>query len=588
MTEIYEPFLGMKEGYMQDFAGQSIGRYHIIEPLGEGGMAVVYKAYDTHLECEVAVKVIRTENLPQSGVERALKRFEREAKAVARLNHPNIVKVTDYGEEDGKPYLVMPFLPGGTLKQLIRERGQIPWQEAARILIPIAEALAYAHEEKVIHRDIKPSNILLTRSGQPMLTDFGVAKIIEDEATQDLTGTSATVGTPEYMAPEQITSKTVDARADLYSLGVVFYEMVTGRKPFEADTPMAVLVKHASEPLPRPSQYNKNLPLNIENILIKALTKKPEDRYQSADEIRKALQKLVSGAGEDEKSTGEGSPKKSQKLQGDIINKSWLRIALVSIAVIGLLGLGFLLSSLINKGIPAQQISNPTNTVLPSPSLTLEPTNTFLPTGTVEPTLTPTITMTPKPDNSFTVMVDAPLKCRQGPSEYLYPYTKVLDPQIIEVVGKNSDWSWIYFYTLSESCWTKKDLVYFQNDITNLEIVENPEVVDPIYYGYLSAICKYKKGDMYAGFQDTGWDGNKCWAEPLCYLHFTDNEGGFFVSEFDAISYGTNNEFEKTVLAIPFTKESQINNDLGISVLESIRKIPCTTSHDGTFYVLSY
>ena len=268
---------------------QSIGRYHIIEPLGEGGMAVVYKAYDTHLECEVAVKVIRVDNLPRNAEERALKRFEREAKAVARLTHPNIVKVTDYGEEDGKPYLVMPYLPGGTLKELIKERGQIPWQEAARILIPIAEALAYAHSQGVIHRDIKPSNILLTQSGQPMLTDFGVAKIIEDEATQDLTGTSATVGTPEYMAPEQITSKTVDARADLYSLGVVFYEMITGRKPFEADTPMAVLFKHASDPLPRPSQYVNNLPDIAEQFLYKSLSKKPTERFQTADEVSKVL-----------------------------------------------------------------------------------------------------------------------------------------------------------------------------------------------------------------------------------------------------------------------------------------------------------
>ena len=277
---------------MNDLSGQALGRYHLIEKLGEGGMAVVYKAVDTRLECEVAVKIIRTEDLPQSGVERALKRFEREAKAVAQLNHPNIVRVMDYGEQDGMPYLVMPYQPGGTLKELINERGQIPWDETVHLLIPIAEALGYAHLQGVIHRDVKPSNILLTQSGQPMLTDFGVAKVLEDKETQDLTGTSAAVGTPEYMAPEQITSKTVDGRADLYSLGVVFYEMITGRKPFMADTPMAVLFKHASDPLPRPTQFVKNLPQNVELFLLKTLAKEPENRYQTADDIKKTLLSL--------------------------------------------------------------------------------------------------------------------------------------------------------------------------------------------------------------------------------------------------------------------------------------------------------
>jgi serine/threonine protein kinase len=148
---------------MKDLSGLTIGRYHIIENLGEGGMAIVYKAYDTHLECEVAVKMIRTDQLAPNALDRALKRFEREAKKVAKLNHPNIVKVSDYGEFEGNPYLVMPYLPGGTLKGFIKNRGQILWQEATQLLIPIADALAYAHSENIIHRDIKPSNIYLLK-----------------------------------------------------------------------------------------------------------------------------------------------------------------------------------------------------------------------------------------------------------------------------------------------------------------------------------------------------------------------------------------------------------------------------------------
>jgi len=277
---------------MNNLIGQSLGRYHILEQLGEGGMATVYKAYDTRLESEVAVKVIRTEQLAPSILERALKRFEREAKALARLTHSNIVKVQDYGEYEGKPYLVMPYLAGGTLKQLLNGK-PMGYQEAAKILSPIARALGYAHQQGMVHRDVKPSNILITQSGDPMLTDFGIAKIIDEEVTMDLTGTSAAVGTPEYMAPEQVTSKSVDYRADIYGLGIVFYEMVTGRRPFQADTPMAVLFKHASEPLPRPKSFVANLPDSVEQILMKALAKHPEDRYQDMGEFASALDRVV-------------------------------------------------------------------------------------------------------------------------------------------------------------------------------------------------------------------------------------------------------------------------------------------------------
>jgi serine/threonine protein kinase len=168
---------------MSSLLGQSLGRYHILEQIGEGGMAIVYKAYDTRLEANVAVKVIRTENLAPSILENALIRFEREAKSLAKLTHPNIVKVLDYGEYEGKPYLVMPYLPGGTLKQKLHGI-PMPYQEAASILIPIARALAYAHQQGLVHRDVKPSNVLITQSGDPMLTDFGIAKILGEEVTR--------------------------------------------------------------------------------------------------------------------------------------------------------------------------------------------------------------------------------------------------------------------------------------------------------------------------------------------------------------------------------------------------------------------
>ena len=263
---------------MTNLIGQSLGRYHILEQLGEGGMATVYKAYDTRLETDVAVKVIRTENILPSVLERSLKRFEREAKSLARLTHPNIVKVTDYGEFEGKPYLVMPYLPGGTLKERIKQ-GPIPWQEAVRLLLPIAQALEYAHEQSIIHRDVKPSNILLTSKGQPMLTDFGVAKLFNMEETADLTGTGMGVGTPEYMAPEQWQGQ-VSVQTDVYALGVVLYEMVTGRRPYTADTPAALLIKQTNDPLPRPGSFAPGLPDEVEKVLLKMLAKRMEDRFR--------------------------------------------------------------------------------------------------------------------------------------------------------------------------------------------------------------------------------------------------------------------------------------------------------------------
>lgn len=277
---------------MSNLIGQSLGRYHILEQLGEGGMATVYKAYDTRLETDVAVKVIRTENLAPSALERSLKRFEREAKALARLTHPNIVKVTDFGEDEDKPYLVMEYLPGGTLKQKLGK--PMPWNESISILLPIARALDFAHRQNMIHRDVKPSNILITADGEPMLTDFGIAKILDLEETTDLTGTGMGIGTPEYMAPEQWTGKT-SVFSDQYALGVVLYEMLTGRKPYSADTPAAILLKQATEPLPRPSQFTRDLPEKMERLLLKVLARNPEDRYGSMAEFAKALESALSG-----------------------------------------------------------------------------------------------------------------------------------------------------------------------------------------------------------------------------------------------------------------------------------------------------
>ena len=270
--------------------GTDIGRYHILEQLGEGGMAVVYKAYDTQLEREVALKVLRS---GQGSNDKFIKRFKLEARALAKLNHPNIVKILDYGEQDGLPYLVMEYVPGQTLKQKIGK--PMDFKQAAAILAPIADALAYAHEHKILHRDVKPSNILIKEDGTPLLSDFGIAKMLELDETLDLTGTGVGMGTPEYMAPELGLGEPGNEKADQYSLGIVFFELVTGRKPFRADTPLAVLRKHTDEPLPRPRQYNPDLPENVERVLFKALAKNPKDRFDSILNFSNALKQLSQG-----------------------------------------------------------------------------------------------------------------------------------------------------------------------------------------------------------------------------------------------------------------------------------------------------
>jgi serine/threonine protein kinase len=322
---------------MPSLIGQSLGRYHILEQLGEGGMATVYKAYDTRLERDVAVKVIRKSAFSQEVVERMLKRFEREAKALARLTHPNIVGVIDYGEYEGSPYLVMPYLPGGTLKQRLGK--PIPWQDAARTLLPISRALQFAHEQSIVHRDVKPANILITLSGEPMLTDFGIAKILETDEVTALTSTGMGVGTPEYMAPEQWAGN-AGPQTDIYALGVVLYEMITGRKPYIADTPPAIMLKQATEPLPPPEKYVPGLPEAVEKVLLKALAK-PENRYTDMAALAGAMEFLLSSqlVGRErtiEQSTGEITQDAQESSTGRVEssrvptpekNSSWLWVA---------------------------------------------------------------------------------------------------------------------------------------------------------------------------------------------------------------------------------------------------------------------
>src|SRR5690349_13746247 len=268
---------------MGDLAGQNLGPYRILEQVGAGGTATVYKAYHTAMDRYVAIKVL-PQHLARDPNFRA--RFQREARTIARLEHRYILPVHDVGEEDGIPYFVMRYTDGGDFGNLIA-KGSLSVARAAAIVAQVAEALAYAHRQGIIHRDIKPANILIGRDGDPLLTDFGIAKIYED--TLQLTGEGVMVGTPTYMAPEQLQGQPVDARADIYALGVVLYQALTGEPPFIAETPLAVALMHIHNPLRSPRQLNSIIPESIERIILRAMAKNPSDRFQTAGEMAEAL-----------------------------------------------------------------------------------------------------------------------------------------------------------------------------------------------------------------------------------------------------------------------------------------------------------
>ncbi|HVO42157.1 MAG TPA: protein kinase [Aggregatilineales bacterium] len=261
-------------------AGQQIGSYQIVGVLGRGGMATVYRARQLSFDREVAIKVIRSDLVQRGDF---LARFQREARTVASLSHAHILKVFDYGQQDDLIYLVMELLTGGSLTERIQREGALPLNTVSTILDQIASALDYAHTKGIVHRDLKPQNVLFDEAGNAFLTDFGIAKLLNETAT--FTQTGMAMGTPIYMAPEQWQGQPVDSRADIYALGVMIFEMLTGHVPFQADTPFALMHKHIYEAPPSPLTDKTTLPPGIDPVLRQALAKNRSDRFQSAHEL---------------------------------------------------------------------------------------------------------------------------------------------------------------------------------------------------------------------------------------------------------------------------------------------------------------
>ena len=269
--------------------GKLLGnRYEMVEKIGNGGMATVYKAVDKVLKRNVAVKILRDEFTTD---EEFIKRFEVEAQSAARLTHPNIVSIYDVGVEGNLHYIVMELIQGKTLKEIIvEERGPLPWKWSVNVAIQIASALEMAHRNNIIHRDIKPHNIIITEDGIAKVTDFGIAKAVSNST---ITAFGTTIGSVHYFSPEHARGGFTDAKSDLYSLGVVMYEMMTGKVPFDADTPVSVALKHMQEDPEEPIEVNPNLPSAVNDIIMKAMQKDTTLRYQSATEMLVDLRKAL-------------------------------------------------------------------------------------------------------------------------------------------------------------------------------------------------------------------------------------------------------------------------------------------------------
>jgi beta-lactam-binding protein with PASTA domain/predicted Ser/Thr protein kinase len=258
-------------------------RYKLIELIGDGGMALVYKASDLILDRTVAVKILRSEF---STNEEFIKRFHREAESATSLNHPNVVTIYDVGEENGVFFIVMEYIEGKTLKDLIRELGVIPVPKAIKFMEQIASAIAHAHDNHIVHRDIKPHNILIDKEGVVKVTDFGIA-LAATSAT--ITHTNSILGSVHYFSPEQAKGSVVNAKSDIYSMGIVLFEMVTGSLPFSGESPVSIALKHLQEKIPHPKMLNSSIPQSVENVILKALAKDPSNRYGNVREFKESI-----------------------------------------------------------------------------------------------------------------------------------------------------------------------------------------------------------------------------------------------------------------------------------------------------------
>jgi eukaryotic-like serine/threonine-protein kinase len=335
-------------------------RYRLEEKVGSGGMSSVYRAFDPMLERWVAIKLMHRDISHDPD---QLERFRREARAVAQLNHPHVVTVIDAGEDDGAPYIVFEYVEGETLKDRIRRLGRLPVPEAVAYAIEIGRALEAAHASRLVHRDVKPQNVLIDRDGRAKVTDFGIARSLE---AQGLTATGRVLGTTDYVSPEQALGHEVTGQSDIYSLGIVLYEMLTGETPFKADTQVAVAMKHVRDPLPDVQRRRPEISASLAAVVEHATAKETENRYGTVEEIVHDLEEVL---GIEAARTGEATGEATtvlQSLTGDTADfaPSRLRrprraLALTLLVLAGLAGSGVFLAARTEKGTGGPVVKKP-------------------------------------------------------------------------------------------------------------------------------------------------------------------------------------------------------------------------------------
>lgn len=276
--------------------GQLIdNRYKIIKSIGEGGMANVYLAFDTILEREVAVKILRGDLAED---EKFVRRFQREANSASSLKHPNIVEVYDVGEDDGKYFIVMEYINGKTLKSLIKKRGILTLEEVIDIMLQLTSAVSCAHDSYIIHRDIKPQNVMILEDGRVKITDFGIAMALNNN---ELTQTNSVMGSVHYLPPEQANGSGSTIKSDIYSLGILMFELLTGKLPFKGENAVEIAIKQMREPIPSVRNISPDIPQSVENVVLKACAKNPKNRYETAREMFEDIKTCLDPVRSDEK-----------------------------------------------------------------------------------------------------------------------------------------------------------------------------------------------------------------------------------------------------------------------------------------------
>jgi len=407
---------------MADLVGTKLGQYEIREFVAAGGMAEVYKGYHSRLQVFRAIKVPKPERRQDQAF---IESFSQEAVKAAQIRHANVVTIYDVGEQDGLHYIVMEFLSGQTLKDMIRTQGSLPPKSVCNLFDAIADALNFAHSQNYVHCDVKPSNILVDADGQPKLTDFGIARAVTQSSAAERH--DRLVGSPRYMSPEHVLGRRLDHRSDIYSLGVVLFEMLTGRVPFDAGRSTEVLEAQVSQRPPRPSTVNKTLPAAVDGVVLRALDKNPNKRYQNTLQMARDLrQALLAEAATTPKPAPKpvvqpaAPPKPPRPLP-------WGPMALLAVAAVVLVG-AYKLLPIVAKpaptptATPVPAISTPVPTVIPSPSEVLLPTSTPTSPGGPTSTLVPTqtgvpLTSTPAATNTQKVTVSYPPPELQEPAE---------------------------------------------------------------------------------------------------------------------------------------------------------------------------